>query len=134
MPKTLYDKLWDEHVVHTAPDGTSLLYVDLHLVNEVTSPQAFEGLRAANRRVWRAASTVATPDHHIPTAVEGRDIRDPIARISVETLSRNCRDRGILEYDMLDPRRGILHVIAPEQGITLPGMTIVCGDSHTTTH
>jgi len=134
MRKTLYDKLWDEHVVHTEPDGTSVLYVDLHLVNEVTSPQAFEGLRAANRRVWRAESTLATPDHHIPTAARERGIRDPIARVSVETLGENCRDLGIVEYPMLDPRQGILHVIAPEQGITLPGMTIVCGDSHTTTH
>jgi 3-isopropylmalate/(R)-2-methylmalate dehydratase large subunit len=134
MRKTLYDKLWDEHVVHTAPDGTSVLYIDLHLVNEVTSPQAFEGLRTANRRVWRAGSVLATPDHHIPTADRELGIQDPIARISVETLAENCRELGIVEYPMLDPRQGILHVIAPEQGITLPGMTIVCGDSHTTTH
>jgi 3-isopropylmalate/(R)-2-methylmalate dehydratase large subunit len=134
MSRTLYDKLWDEHVVHAGADGTSVLYVDLHLVNEVTSPQAFEGLRTANRRVWRATSTLATPDHHVPTAARERGIRDPLARISVETLGDNCREQGIVEYTMLDPRQGILHVIAPEQGITLPGMTIVCGDSHTTTH
>ncbi len=134
MGKTLYDKLWDQHVVRSDPDGTTVLYIDLHLVNEVTSPQAFDGLRAAGRRVWRAASTLATPDHHIPTASRERGIDDPIARISVETLAANCRQEGIEEYAMLDPRQGILHVIAPEQGITLPGMTIVCGDSHTTTH
>jgi 3-isopropylmalate/(R)-2-methylmalate dehydratase large subunit len=134
MPKTLYDKLWDEHVVRTDDNGTSLLYVDLHLVNEVTSPQAFEGLRKAHRNVWRAASVLATPDHHIPTADRERGIADPIARLSVETLGANCAEQGILEYPMLDSRQGILHVVAPEQGLTLPGTTIVCGDSHTTTH
>jgi 3-isopropylmalate/(R)-2-methylmalate dehydratase large subunit len=134
MPKTLYHKLWDEHAVRTDDNGTSLLYVDLHLVNEVTSPQAFEGLRKAHRKVWRAAGALATPDHHIPTADRERGIADPIARLSVETLGANCVEQGIREYPMLDSRQGILHVVAPEQGLTLPGMTIVCGDSHTTTH
>jgi 3-isopropylmalate/(R)-2-methylmalate dehydratase large subunit len=134
MARTLYDKLWDEHEVRTDANGTSLLYIDLHLVNEVTSPQAFEGLRRANRRVWRPASILATPDHHIPTINRDRGIVDPMARISVETLGTNCVEQGIVEYPMLDSRQGILHVVAPEEGLTLPGMTIVCGDSHTTTH
>ena len=134
MPQTLYDKLWDEHVLGTEADGTSLLYIDLHLINEVTSPQAFEALRTAGRKVWCAAGALATPDHNVPTANRSDGISDDIARLSVETLSANCKEQGIVEYPMLDPRQGILHVIAPEQGITLPGMTIVCGDSHTTTH
>jgi 3-isopropylmalate/(R)-2-methylmalate dehydratase large subunit len=134
VSKTLYEKLWDQHVVRTDANGTSLLYIDLHLVNEVTSPQAFESLRAANRQVWRAASALATPDHHIPTADRNRGISDPIARLSVETLGANCAQQGIVQYPMSDSRQGILHVVAPEQGLTLPGMTIVCGDSHTTTH
>jgi 3-isopropylmalate/(R)-2-methylmalate dehydratase large subunit len=134
LGQTLYDKVWDEHTVRVDPDGATLLYVDLHLVNEVTSPQAFEGLRAAGRRVWRPVSMLATPDHHVPTTGREQGIKDPLARISVEALGTNCREQGITQYPMLDSRQGILHVVAPEQGITLPGMTVVCGDSHATTH
>lgn len=137
--RTLYDKLWDSHLVKQRDDGTALIYIDRQLIHEVTSPQAFEGLRLAGRRPWRAEANFATPDHNIPTTREERSlglegIRDPISRIQVTTLGDNCREFGILELDMDDVRQGIVHVVGPEQGATLPGMTIVCGDSHTSTH
>jgi len=136
--RTLYDKLWDEHVVHTESDGTTLLYIDRHLVHEVTSPQAFEGLRLANRQLWRAASIVATADHNTPTLgwERGLDgIEDPISREQVVTLDHNIAAFKVPVYfPFLDQRQGIVHVIGPEQGATLPGMTVVCGDSHTSTH
>lgn len=136
-PRTLYDKLWDDHVVATRDDGTTLLYIDRQLLHEVTSPQAFEGLRLAGRRPWRVDANLATPDHNVPTTdreagVAG--IREEISRIQVETLDANCDDFGILEFRIRDPRQGIVHVVGPEQGATLPGMTVVCGDSHTSTH
>ena len=135
MPgKTLYDKLWDSHLVRQDADGTALLYIDRHLVHEVTSPQAFEGLRLAGRRPWRVDSILAVPDHNVPTTDRQSGISDPISRIQVETLDNNCADLGITEFSMNDPRQGIVHVIGPEQGATLPGMTVVCGDSHTSTH
>ena len=139
MPaRTLYDKLWDEHVVHTEEDGTSVLYIDRHLVHEVTSPQAFEGLRIAGRKVWRVSSVMATADHNTPTTgwSDGYDgIRDPISRLQVQTLDANIKAHGAAAYfPFLDKRQGIVHVIGPEQGATLPGMTVVCGDSHTSTH
>ena len=136
--RTLYDKLWDEHVVHTEEDGTAILYIDRHLVHEVTSPQAFEGLRLAGRRLWRASSVVATADHNTPTTgwERGYDgITDPISKQQVQTLDANIADFGAAAYfPFLDRRQGIVHVIGPEQGATLPGMTVVCGDSHTSTH
>ena len=132
--KTLYDKLWDAHVVRHNEDGTCLLYIDRHLVHEVTSPQAFEGLRLAGRKVWRIAANLATADHNVPTTGRAQGIADPVSRLQVETLDQNCRDYGITEFGMNDPRQGIVHVIGPEQGATLPGMTVVCGDSHTSTH
>ena len=132
--KTLYDKLWDEHVVRTEEDGTALLYIDRHLVHEVTSPQAFEGLRLAGRKPWRTDAVLAVPDHNVPTTDRSRGIQDPVSRIQVETLDRNCREFGITEFPMNDIRQGIVHVIGPEEGFTLPGMTVVCGDSHTSTH
>ena len=132
--KTLYDKLWDAHVVRTEDDGTALLYIDRHLVHEVTSPQAFEGLRMAGRKLWRASSVVAVPDHNVPTTDRSLGITDPVSKIQVETLGNNCREFGLTEFDMSDIRQGIVHVIGPEQGATLPGMTVVCGDSHTSTH
>jgi 3-isopropylmalate/(R)-2-methylmalate dehydratase large subunit len=132
--KTLYDKLWDDHVVRYDQDGTALLYIDRHLVHEVTSPQAFEGLRLAGRRPWRAAANLATADHNVPTTDRARGITDPVARLQVETLDTNCAQFGILELGMGDPRQGIVHVVGPEQGATVPGMTVVCGDSHTATH
>ena len=132
--KTLYDKLWDSHVVRIDDDGTALLYIDRHLVHEVTSPQAFEGLRLAGRKVWRRDSILATPDHNVPTTDRRAGITDPVSRLQVETLGSNCSDFGITEFDMSDHRQGIVHVIGPEQGATLPGMTVVCGDSHTSTH
>ena len=132
--KTLYDKLWDEHVVRIDDDGTALLYIDRHLVHEVTSPQAFEGLREAGRKPWRVDSIVATPDHNVPTTDRKAGITDPVARLQVETLDQNCRDFGLTEFAIDDIRQGIVHVIGPEQGATLPGMTVVCGDSHTSTH
>jgi 3-isopropylmalate/(R)-2-methylmalate dehydratase large subunit len=131
---TLYDKLWNSHLVREDEDGTALLYIDRHLVHEVTSPQAFDGLREARRGLWRAASNLAVADHNVPTTSRDVGIADPIARLQVETLDANCREYGMMEFDMLDPRQGIVHVIGPEQGATLPGMTIVCGDSHTSTH
>jgi len=132
--KTLYDKLWDAHVVRANEDGTSLIYIDRHLVHEVTSPQAFDGLRLAGRRPWRVGANLATADHNVPTTDRARGIADPVSRLQVETLDRNCADFGIVEFGMTDPRQGIVHVIGPEQGATLPGMTVVCGDSHTSTH
>ena len=136
-PLTLYDKLWQSHVVHEESDGTALIYIDRHLVHEVTSAQAFEGLRLHGRSVWRVASILATADHSIPTrprSLGSASIADPIARLQVDTLDQNCVAHGITEYRMNDPRQGIVHVIGPEQGATLPGMTVVCGDSHTSTH
>ncbi|MBF0471608.1 MAG: 3-isopropylmalate dehydratase large subunit [Gammaproteobacteria bacterium] len=132
--QTLYDKLWQSHLVRTEEDGTALIYIDRHLVHEVTSPQAFEGLRLAQRTPWRVDSILATPDHNIPTANRAAGITDPIAKLQVETLDENCRQYGITEFTMEDARQGIVHVIGPEQGAILPGMTVVCGDSHTSTH
>lgn len=132
--KTLYDKLWDRHVVRCDDDGTCLLYIDRHLVHEVTSPQAFEGLRLAGRQLWRSEANIAVPDHNVPTTDRSGGIADPLSRIQVETLDNNCADFGITEFTMNDIRQGIVHIIGPEQGVTLPGMTIVCGDSHTSTH
>ncbi|MGD8743220.1 MAG: 3-isopropylmalate dehydratase large subunit [Granulosicoccaceae bacterium] len=132
--KTLYDKLWDSHVVRIDADGTALLYIDRHLVHEVTSPQAFEGLRLAGRKLWRQGSVLATPDHNVPTTARAAGISDPVSRLQVETLDQNCSDFGVTEFSMDDIRQGIVHVIGPEQGATLPGMTVVCGDSHTSTH
>jgi 3-isopropylmalate/(R)-2-methylmalate dehydratase large subunit len=137
-PRTLYDKLWDDHVVHTEDDGTAVLYIDRHLVHEVTSPQAFEGLRLAGRKPWRVSSIVATADHNTPTTgwEQGYDgIADPISKQQIVTLDANIRASGAAAYfPFLDKRQGIVHVIGPEQGATLPGMTVVCGDSHTSTH
>ncbi|MDE2082842.1 MAG: 3-isopropylmalate dehydratase large subunit [Burkholderiales bacterium] len=136
--RTLYDKLWDEHVVHTEADGTAVLYIDRHLVHEVTSPQAFEGLRLAGRKVWRTSSIVATADHNTPTTgwARGYDgITDPISKLQITTLDANIKASGAAAYyPFLDRRQGIVHVIGPENGATLPGMTVVCGDSHTSTH
>ena len=137
--KTLYDKIWDAHCVGERADGMSLMYVDRHLLHEVTSPQAFEGLRLAGRPPWRVGANLATPDHNVPTVRSERaagvaGIADEVARIQVQTLDANCRDFGIEEFGINDVRQGIVHVIGPEQGATLPGMTIVCGDSHTSTH
>ena len=132
--KTLYDKLWQAHLVKERDDGTALIYIDRHLIHEVTSPQAFEGLRLANRKPWRLDTNIATPDHNVPTTDRSLGIEDPVARIQVQALDDNCDEFGILEYKMNDPRQGVLHVVGPEQGAALPGMTIVCGDSHTATH
>ena len=134
QPRTLYDKLWDEHVVHAEPDGTSILYIDRHLVHEVTSPQAFAGLDLAGRKVWRLEANLAVSDHNVPTTERSHGIADPISRLQVETLDANCDRHGITQFKMNDKRQGIVHVIGPEQGATLPGMTVVCGDSHTSTH
>ena len=134
MPRTLYDKLWDEHVVHTEDDGTSVLYIDRHLVHEVTSPQAFDGLTLAGRKVWRLSANLAVSDHNVPTTDRSHGIADPISRLQVDTLDANCDRLGITQFKMNDRRQGIVHVIGPEQGATLPGMTVVCGDSHTSTH
>jgi len=134
MAGTLFDKIWEQHVVCEHDDGSVLLYIDRHLVHEVTSPQAFEGLRLAGRTPWRADSAVATPDHNVPTTDRQKGITDPVSRIQVEALDTNCREFGIREFGMNDVRQGIVHVISPEQGLTLPGMTLVCGDSHTSTH
>lgn len=135
--KTLYDKLWDSHLVKERVDGSSLIYIDRQLLHEVTSPQAFEGLRIAGRKPWRIDANLATPDHNVPTTdrSEGIDgIVDPVSRIQVKTLDENCDDFGIVEFKMADQRQGIVHVVGPEQGATLPGTTVVCGDSHTSTH
>jgi 3-isopropylmalate/(R)-2-methylmalate dehydratase large subunit len=135
MPQTLYDKLWQNHVVHQEADGTALLYIDRHLVHEVTSPQAFEGLKLAGRKPWRISSLVATADHNTPTNHWERGIEDAVSRLQVETLDANIREVGALAYfPFKDPRQGIVHVVGPENGATLPGMTVVCGDSHTSTH
>jgi 3-isopropylmalate/(R)-2-methylmalate dehydratase large subunit len=135
MAKTLYEKLWDSHVVHVEDDGTALLYIDRHLVHEVTSPQAFEGLKLAGRKPWRVSSIVATADHNTPTSHWERGIIDPISRQQVETLDANIREVGALAYfPFKDRRQGIVHLVGPENGATLPGMTVVCGDSHTSTH
>ena len=132
-PLSLYEKLWQAHVVREEPDGTALIYIDRHLVHEVTSPQAFEGLRMAGRALWRRDSILATADHNTPTTNQ-KVIADPVSRLQVSTLDQNCRDYHITEFPMGDHRQGIVHVIGPEQGATLPGMTVVCGDSHTSTH
>ena len=135
LARTLYDKLWDSHVVRTEADGTALVYIDRHLVHEVTSPQAYEGLKLAGRKPWRVGSIVATADHNTPTRNWHEGIRDPISRTQVETLDANIRALGAKAYfPFRDHRQGIVHVIGPEQGATLPGMTVVCGDSHTSTH
>ena len=132
--KTLYDKLWDAHVVKQREDGTALIYIDRQLLHEVTSPQAFEGLRLAGRKPWRLDANIATPDHNVPTTDRSGPIADEVSRIQVQTLDDNCDEFGIVEFKMHDARQGIVHVVGPEQGATLPGMTIVCGDSHTATH
>jgi 3-isopropylmalate/(R)-2-methylmalate dehydratase large subunit len=132
--QTLYDKLWQQHLVRTDNNGTSLIYIDRQLVHEVTSPQAFEGLRLADRKPHRLDSILATPDHNVPTNNRDQGISDPISRLQVETLDQNCKDFGVTEFDLNDIRQGIVHVVGPEQGATLPGMTVVCGDSHTSTH
>ena len=134
MPRTLYDKIWDEHVVRTEDDGTALLYIDRHLVHEVTSPQAFEGIEQAGRKVWRVSANLAVSDHNVPTTDRSHGIADPISKLQVDTLDANCDRHGVTQFKMNDLRQGIVHVIGPEQGATLPGMTVVCGDSHTSTH
>jgi 3-isopropylmalate/(R)-2-methylmalate dehydratase large subunit len=133
MGKTMAEKIWDAHVVHQT-DGNTILYIDRHLVHEVTSPQAFEGLRIAGRKLRRPEATFAVPDHNVPTHDHDKPIADPLSAKQVETLRNNCREFGIILFDMGDPRQGVVHVMAPEQGIILPGTTIVCGDSHTATH
>lgn len=132
--KTLYDKLWDDHVVHREDDGSCLIYIDRQLLHEVTSPQAFDGLRLAGRQPWRLERNLAVADHNVPTNHRDQGIADPISRLQVDTLDKNCAEFGITEFDMSDIRQGIVHVVGPEQGATLPGMTVVCGDSHTSTH
>jgi 3-isopropylmalate/(R)-2-methylmalate dehydratase large subunit len=135
MPKTLYDKIFESHLVHQASDGTCLLYIDRHLIHEVTSPQAFEGLRVSHRKVRRPDATLAVADHNVPTTPDrARGIKDETSRIQVQTLEDNCREFGITYFRMEDKRQGIVHIVGPEQGLTQPGMTIVCGDSHTATH
>ncbi len=134
MSKTLYDKIWEDHLVHKQPDGTSLIYVERHLVHEVTSPQAFEGLRLQNRKVRRPEFTLAVPDHNVPTTDRSKGINDKESRIQVETLRKNCKEFGVELFDVNDKRQGIVHIIGPEQGFTQPGTVIVCGDSHTATH
>ena len=134
MPQTLYDKIWNEHIVHQQNDGTTLLYVDRHLIHEVTSPQAFEGLRLSKRKVRRPNLTLAVADHNVPTSNRSKGIEDEESRIQVEVLEKNCREFGIKLFDMKDKRQGIVHIIGPEQGFTQPGTVIVCGDSHTATH
>src|SRR6202022_1487857 len=134
MAQTLYDKLWNSHVIHTEEDGTSILYIDRHLLHEVTSPQAFEGLKLGERPVWRISANLAVSDHNGPAPSRGRGIADPVSKLQVDTLDANCDSYGITQFKMNDLRQGIVHIIGPEQGATLPGMTIVCGDSHTSTH
>ncbi len=134
MPKTMFENIWNAHLVHEAQGQPSLLYIDLHLVHEVTSPQAFEGLRMSGRKVHRPDLTVATMDHNVPTTDRNLPIADLISRKQIETLSSNCKEFGVTLFDLASPRQGIVHVIGPEQGLTQPGMTIVCGDSHTSTH
>jgi len=133
-PKTLFDKIWSHHLVNSQDDGTSLIYIDRHLVHEVTSPQAFEGLRNNNRKVHRPESTFAVADHNVPTSDRSKGIDNEESRIQVETLENNCKEFGVTLFPLLDKRQGIVHIVGPEQGITQPGMTIVCGDSHTATH
>src|SRR5271155_1948969 len=133
-PQTLYDKIWSYHVVDRQEDGTCLIYIDRHLVHEVTSPQAFEGLRVAGRKVRQPERTIATVDHNIPTEPRGTPITDPIAARQIRALQQNCKDFGVPLFDMDSSEQGIVHVIGPELGLTQPGMTIVCGDSHTSTH
>ena len=137
--KTLYDKLWDAHLVSQRDDGSSLIYIDRHLLHEVTSPQAFEGLALANREPWRLSANIATPDHNVPTVRKERlegvvGIKDEVSRLQVKTLDDNCAKFNIAEFTINDVRQGIVHVVGPEQGLVLPGMTVVCGDSHTATH
>jgi 3-isopropylmalate/(R)-2-methylmalate dehydratase large subunit len=132
--QTLYDKLWQEHVVHQEEDGTCLIYIDRHLVHEVTSPQAFEGLEIAGRKLWRNSANLAVVDHNVPTTDRSKGIADPVSRLQVETLDANTKKFNITYFNIKDHRQGIVHVIGPEQGATLPGMTVVCGDSHTSTH
>uniref|UniRef100_UPI0025803A4E aconitase family protein n=1 Tax=Herbaspirillum sp. UBA812 TaxID=1946590 RepID=UPI0025803A4E len=134
MLKTLYDKLWESHVVHTEDDGTAILYIDRHLLHEVTSPQAFEGLKLAGRQPWRNSANLMVADHNVPTTDRAQGIADPISRLQVETLDGNAKEFSLTYFGMNDKRQGIVHVIGPEQGATLPGMTVVCGDSHTSTH
>ena len=134
MSRTLYDKLWDDHVVCSEEDGTATIYIDRQLLHEVTSPQAFEGLNLAGRPVWRISANLAVSDHNVPTTDRSQGIADPISKLQVDTLDQNCDAFGITQYKMNDTRQGIVHVIGPEQGATLPGMTVVCGDSHTSTH
>ena len=134
MAKNLYDKVWDAHIVRTNEDNTCLLYIDRHLVHEVTSPQAFEGLRMAGRKLWRHETVLAVPDHNVPTTDRSQPIADPASKLQLQTLDQNCTEFGITEFKMGDIRQGVVHVIGPEQGATLPGMTVVCGDSHTSTH
>lgn len=134
MAKTLYDKLWESHVVHAGEDGTTILYIDRHLLHEVTSPQAFEGLKLAGRRPWRVSANLMVADHNVPTTGRVDGIADPVSRLQVETLDANAHEYGLTYFSMRDNRQGIVHVIGPEQGATLPGMTVVCGDSHTSTH
>src|SRR5471032_1807724 len=134
MMKTLYDKLWESHVVRAEDDGTTILYIDRHLVHEVTSPQAFDGLRVAGRQPWRVSANLAVADHNVPTTDRAGGIADPVSRLQVETLDKNAKSYGLTYFNMNDKRQGIVHVIGPEQGATLPGMTVVCGDSHTSTH
>lgn len=134
MSRTLYDKLWDDHVVYSEQDGTATIYIDRQLLHEVTSPQAFEGLNLAGRPVWRISANLAVSDHNVPTTDRSEGISDPISKLQVDTLDQNCDAFGITQYKMNDARQGIVHVIGPEQGATLPGMTVVCGDSHTSTH
>jgi 3-isopropylmalate/(R)-2-methylmalate dehydratase large subunit len=134
MSRTLYDKLWDDHLIYSEPDGTATIYIDRHLLHEVTSPQAFEGLNLAGRPVWRISANLAVSDHNVPTTDRSEGITDPISKLQVDTLDQNCDAFGITQYKMNDSRQGIVHVIGPEQGATLPGMTVVCGDSHTSTH
>ena len=134
MSRTLYDKLWDDHVIYSEEDGTATIYIDRQLLHEVTSPQAFEGLNLAGRPVWRISANLAVSDHNVPTTDRSQGISDPISKLQVDTLDQNCDAFGITQYKMNDTRQGIVHVIGPEQGATLPGMTVVCGDSHTSTH
>lgn len=139
LPKTLYDKLWDDHLVKLRDDGSSLIYIDRHILHEVTSPQAFEGLKLAGRQPWRLSANIATPDHNVPTVKKERaegvaGIKDPVSRLQVQTLDDNCDEFNITEFKINDVRQGIVHVVGPEQGLVLPGMTVVCGDSHTATH
>ena len=134
MPHTIYDKIWNEHLVHQQSDGTSLLFVDRHLIHEVTSPQAFEGLRNSNRKVRQPKLTLAVADHNVPTTDRSKGISDKESKLQVDTLEKNCKEFGVNLFPLLDKRQGIVHIVGPEQGITQPGMTIVCGDSHTATH